>query len=326
MDSGTGFLGTIVRLKVGYDSADTVGPRSIIAKFSSGELDMRRYGKRSYEREVRFYQNMSAESRLPVPRCYYAAIDTNSGWHVILLEDLAPARSGTRAIGCTPSRARIAIHRLAQFHGYWWENPKLDDIDWLTEPTTIPDDAEVARAHNEWWPDFLRRVGEILPDEMIELGEVFGEHKGWVSRHLQSRPRTLLHGDYHMENLLFGAAGTETFYVVDWHFMGRGAGISDVGRFLAGSLTPETRRAVEMDLLRDYVRILNEHGVSGYNFEDVLYDYHMWLLMRFGTLISSIVALPFTEEQRREIIEVGLRRGIAAVMDNDCRSLLTQHQ
>jgi thiamine kinase-like enzyme len=322
LEKEKGWLGQIIRLKLTYDSPEADGPRSIIAKFSSNNPEMRQYGKDSYEREVRFYQNIAKESLLPVPTCYYADFNTKSGWHVLLLEDLAPARSGSAAGGCSPAQARTAIKHIARFHAHWWENPMLDNIDWLVDPPEPPSDEEITRAHKQWWPVFIREVGKPLPDEVMEIGELLGLHKGRISRHLSARPRTLCHGDYHQANLMFGAARGRGFFVVDWHFMHRGPGISDVGRFLSGSLVPENRQAVEMDLLHDYVRILRDHGVRNYSFDDAMYDYRICLLWRFGTLISSIAAIPFTKEQKRWIVDALLPRNIAANLDNNCRSLL----
>ena len=119
--AGKGFYGQIVRLKLTYDRPESDGPRTLIAKFSSSNPEMRQRPntKASYEREVRFYQKIAKDSLLPVPTCYYADIDTKSGWHVILLEDLAPARSGSRTEGCSLTQARTAIEHIARFHARW---------------------------------------------------------------------------------------------------------------------------------------------------------------------------------------------------------------
>lgn len=325
LEAGKGFYGQIVRLKLTYDPPETDGPQSMIAKFSSSNPEMRQRPntKASYEREVRFYKNIAKESPLPVPLCYYSDIDTESGWHVLLLEDLAPARSGSRTEGCSPTQARTAIHHIARFHAHWWEDPRLDNLDWLADAPRAADDDRIAQRHKQWWPAFIREVGKPLPDEVIEIGELLGEHKGRISRHLSTNePRTLRHGDYHLENLMLGATRERAFFVVDWHFVNRGRGISDIARFLSENLVPEDRQAIEMDLLHDYLRILDDHGVQNYSFDDAIYDYRISLLGRFGSLISTIAAMPFTKEVIRMHVDVVLPRAIASILDHDCRSLL----
>src|SRR5690606_3968059 len=112
---------------------------SLIAKFSSANPAMRQQALRSYAREVCFYQQLAGQTPLPTPTCYYADIDLESGLHVLLLEDLAPARSGSRIDGCTLEQARIAVQQIANFHAIWWDSPQLDELHWLGAPETKVD-------------------------------------------------------------------------------------------------------------------------------------------------------------------------------------------
>ena len=57
-------------------------------------MRMRDGTKAAYAHEVRFYQELAQQTELPTPVCYYSDIDLETGWHVLLLEDLAPARTG----------------------------------------------------------------------------------------------------------------------------------------------------------------------------------------------------------------------------------------
>ncbi len=361
LDDEQGAYGQLVRVALTYDSSDTGGPRTLVAKFSSANSEMRHRPntKASYAREVRFYQEMAQESPLPVPTCYYADVDTESGWHVVLLEDLAPARSGSTITGCSVEQARTAIHHIAHFHAHWWENPRLNTLE---NAQTFPADAEWVQLHEQWWPAFLQKLGKPLPGEVMEIGEALGKHRGRLVRHLFSEaPSTLIHADYHLENMMFGAANGKrgqarlrslrslrlsqspfSFFVVDWQFVKRGRGIWDVAYFLSGSLEPADRKAIEMDLLKEYLGILRKagtgtsllpavatlepvpvfHGVQDYSLDDAMHDYRISLLHRFGALISTIAAMPFSKEQIRATVEVSLPRIVAALLEHDCRSLL----
>jgi len=324
VDVGKGFYGQLARVALQYDPPETRGPQSLIAKFSSGDPEMRERPntRESYQREVHFYREMAAESPLAIPACYYGCVDVELGWHVLLLEDLAPARSGSRLDGCSPTEAATAIASIARFHAYWWETPRLDSLDWLSDAVGAPSDAQLAERHAEWWPAFLREVQPGLPDAVMEIGRLLGGPRGRIARHLfAGRPRTLIHSDYHLDNLLFGADPASLF-VVDWQFVKRGLGIWDVAYFLSQNLVPADRQAIEMDLLRDYLAVLRSHGVMSYSFEDAIRDYRMSLLHRLGALISTIAAMPFTREQIRLHVDVLLPRTIAAIMHHDCRSLL----
>ncbi len=325
LEAGKGFYRQIVRLKLTYDPPELDGPRTMIAKFSSSNPEMRQRSntKASYEREVRFYQEVAKESPLPVPRCYYADVDLESGLHVLLLEDLVLAHSGSRTKGCSQTEARIAIHHIARFHAHWWENPRLDSFHWLAGAPGVPRDAELAHLREQLWPAFLRKVSKPLPDEVMEIGELLGEYNGRIVRHLfTKKPKTLLHADYHPENLMFDATGEGTFFVVDWQLVKHGRGIFDVAYFLSQNLVSEDRQAIEMNLLHDYLRSLDDYGVRNYSMDDAMSDYRLSIIHRFGSLISTIAAMPFTEGQIKIHIDVLLPRTISAILDHDCRSLL----
>jgi hypothetical protein len=324
LEAGEGFYGQIVRLKLTYDPPELDVPETIIAKFSSSNPEMRQRPntKTSYEREVRFYQEAAQESPLPVSTCYYADVDMESGWHILLLEDLAPAHSGSRTRGCSRNEARIAIQHIARFHAHWWESLGLDKFKWLSG-TEIPGDAELAHFREQLLPAFLRKVNTRLPDEVIKIGEMLGEYKGRITRHLfAQKPQTLIHADYQLENMMFGATEEEKFFVVDWQFVKRGCGIWDVAYFLSQSLTQEDRKATETSILHGYLRILNDYGVQNYSFDNAMYDYRLSLIHRFGALISTIAAMPFTKEQIRMHADVLLPRIISALLDHDCHLLL----
>ena len=140
---------------------------------------------------------------------------------------------------------------------------------------------------------------------------------------MRTQPRTLVHSDYKLDNLVFGARqGNAPLVVLDWQLMRRGRGVFDVAFFLSQNLEPRERRSVEMDLLTAYHRILLDDGVRAYTFEQCLYDYRMSLLGRFGALISTIAAMPFTREQIEMHIDVLLPRCCAAILDHDAGELL----
>lgn len=314
-----GLYGQIFRLKLAYDLSESDGPRTVIAKFSSDNPEMRQRPntRAAYEREVCFYQEAAGENAIPVPTCYYADIDVESGWHIILLEDLAPARSGSKTRGCSQTEAKTAIQHIARFHARWWDNPKLDNFAWLALAPAVPGDAELTLFRERLWPEFLRKVGKQLPDEAMEIGGLLGKQRSRIAQRLfAENPVTMIHADYHLENMMFGTAGDDSFFVVDWQFVRRGRGIWDVAYFLSQNLTPEDRRAIEIDLLQDYLKILGEYGVKNYSLDDAMYDYRLSLLHRFGALVTTIAAMPFTEEQIRMHIDVLLPRTISAIFDH----------
>ena len=78
-----------------------------------------------FEREVQFYSEFAADIPVAVPRCYFAGIDRDEGWSLLLLEDLAPARNGSWVLGSSLEDLRVAVAGIAAVHAAWWQSRRL---------------------------------------------------------------------------------------------------------------------------------------------------------------------------------------------------------
>ena len=315
----TGLSALTERIALTY-APGAVGPQSIIAKFSSENLELRRRSA-NYLREVRFYQNVAHRSLLRTPHCYYADIDAESGFHVLLLEDLG--RSAATRNQCTPQQARLAVVEIAKFHAEWWENAALVELDWIPSPTY---DTDVWQGlHDEWWPEFLRRADGAIPPPKVEIAERLGPKRAEIMTELfGGSPRTLIHRDYHHNNMVFGRDQERIpFAVLDWQGMSFGRGVWDVAYFMCQSLDVETRRSIEEELLHAYHDALISGGVIEYKYEQCLKDFRLALLQRFGSLISTIAAMPFSQEVIQGHVDILLPRNFALVLDYNAGELLT---
>lgn len=324
-----GFYGQLVRLRLTYQGGSSGLPTSLIAKFSSSNEAMRRRSIDAYQREVNFYRRLARTSGLPVPRCYYADIDSESGYHLLLLQDLAPAHSGSRTAGCTVEQAHLAIRHITQLHSDWWDKAGGSELAWLPDPQDHLDPLPLQTQYEEWWPRFYEQAQAQLPADLVLHSQALGHHRAFLRHHIfSSSPRTLIHRDYQLDNLFFGTASqalhmlVTPFAIVDWQFLSRGLGVWDIAYFLSESLLPADRRRAEMELLKGYHQRLVGEGISAYPFEQCLLDYRLALLQRHTALVSTIAAMPFSEEQRRLHIEILLPRNIAALVDHNAFELL----
>ncbi len=325
-----GFYGQIVRLHLEVEGDTRDVPRSLIAKFSSATPEMRQRSIDSYEREVRFYQRLAQSTALPTPICYYADIDTETGDHILLLQDLAPMQSGSRVAGCSSAQASLAIEQIAKLHTRWWGRTDAVELEWLAEPLDAGANA-LRQQYEEWWPRFYQQANEHLPDALIVFSQTLGRHRATLRQHtFSSSPRTLIHRDYQLDNLFFApsldtpatAEQGAPFAVIDWQFLSRGRGVWDVAYFLSENLLPAARRAIEMELLASYHQTLVDHGIHDYSFAQCLYDYRLSLLQRHTALVSTIAAMPFSQQQRHLHINILLPRNIAAILDHHAHELL----
>ncbi len=113
----SGFLGTLARIHLSYDSPEKGSPKTLITKLaaSAPENHLVAMTNQFYHREVDYYRYAAEKSLLRSPIPYYADIDENSDKFVLLLEDLGPA-SVDQIKGASAETCFTAIKELAKFH------------------------------------------------------------------------------------------------------------------------------------------------------------------------------------------------------------------
>jgi hypothetical protein len=282
---GTGQMCDSVRLGLAYGGAVPEGaPASVIAKLPAADPQSRATGLslRSYETEVRFYQQLAPDLGIRTPRAYHADIDVTTGSFVLLLEDMAPARQGDQLAGCTLGEAAAALDQLVGLHAPRWGDPTLSELEWLAR------DPEASRMFMlgllpNLWAGFTERYDDRLGPEVHEVGGgVIGGLEGYLD---DGSPRTVTHGDYRLDNLLFGgAADAPTVAVVDWQTCGLGNALSDVAYFIGAGLLVDDRRPNEEALVHRYHDRLLAAGV------ELAWD-DCWRSYRRGTVAGVIMAL-----------------------------------
>jgi aminoglycoside/choline kinase family phosphotransferase len=321
-----GASGELARVRLEYDDEENA-PRSLVAKFASKYPEKREYLHQAgfYEREVRFYQELADRVKFRTPRCYHGAIDAETGHFVLLLEDLAPARNGERAAGCSLADAQLAIREIAKFHAAWWENRQLAEMGWVRSFGTAATRQHLHELYQNSWDPFLEKIKPDLVETVLEIGQRFGGKVMEVLDQFHAPPRTLVHNDYMLDNLFFGAQGDAVeFAVVDWQFLTYGCGMLDVASFLGGNVSIEDRRAHETDLLRTYHSILLENGVNGYTFEQCVNDYRFAMLDGLLRMVVPIGGGLIRDEQLRAHVDVIWPRFWAAIVDLNAGEMLPE--
>ena len=275
----TGFLNQLIRLHLEYDALHPDLPRTMMAKLPSTEpLIGEVFGRLAPNlREARFYQTIAGGSILRTPRAYFCGADPATGRTVLLLEDLSDARQGDSVAGCSRDEAERVMAQMAMFHASWWDSPRLERLDWMP-----PRDAE-ADAYQEIyagaWRSLLEKAADGMPEGLRSLGEAWVGESPKIKAMLAKPPRTIVHGDFRLDNCFFpDDDGARSPVVFDWEFCTRGRGANDVATFISDAFAPQERRKVEMGLLHTYHSSLVHNGVGGYSFEECLRDYRLSML------------------------------------------------
>lgn len=294
---GTGQVGSNVRFRLRTSGAHAGAPASVVGKFASKDPLSRATGvaQGNYLREVRFYQQVAPTVGIRTPRCHYAEIEPASAEFALLFEDLAPARQGDQIRGCTRDEAALALAELAKLHAPRWNDPSLAGLDWLQQGS--PERARLLEAiYKEVWPGFVARFAERLPPECLALAERLADHlEAWATP--RPGPLTVTHGDYRLDNMLFGSPeGGAPLAVVDWQTPALGVALGDASYFLGAGLPVDERRKHERELLREYHGALRAAGVLDLDWDTCFEQYRRF---SFAGVVMAVVASMIVGQSER---------------------------
>jgi hypothetical protein len=294
---------------------------SVVLKFAAADDTSRATGLalRSYEIEVRFYREIAPTVGIRTAHCHHAAIEPATGWFTLVLEDLAPAEQGDQLAGCSVDRAALALEELAKLHAPRWGDATLTKLDWFHRGDEAA--AGTSAIVQGLFPGFRERYADRLSAEQQDLaartaaglGHLFAQRTG---------PITVTHGDYRLDNMLFGTGpGAPPLAVVDWQTATTGPALTDASYFLGAGLQPHDRRAHEEALLREYHRALVAGGVESYDWDACWTDYRRFA---FGGLIMAIAASMLVERTPRgdDMFMVMATRHIEQILDLESTDFL----
>jgi Ecdysteroid kinase-like family len=255
---GTGQMSECYRVALTY--ADTAPgddrPESVVLKVAATDAMSRQTGMTLglYEREVRFYRDLAPGLHGPVAPCYHAAFDASSGVFDVLLGDANPAVVGDEIRGATTSQAQIAVTELARLQGPLLGDSTLAETSWLNRDAPV-NQALIAALH----AGFVDRYSDrIAPQHRMVCERLVGAFDGYLAEEAAGgRTYGLVHGDYRLDNMLFGAGGTaRPLTVVDWQTVTWGPAMTDLAYFLGCALPVADRREHYDALLDGYHRAL----------------------------------------------------------------------
>jgi Ecdysteroid kinase-like family len=255
---GTGQMSECYRVQLSY--ADTAPrsdrPASVVLKVAATDPMSRQTGMTLglYEREVCFYRDIAPRLQGPVSSCYHTGFDASSGIFDVLLEDANPAVVGDEIRGATTAQAHIAVTELARLQGPLLGDATLADAPWLNRDAPI-NQALIAALH----AGFVDRYGDqIAPAHRMVCERLVGGFDGYLAGEAATdRIHGLVHGDYRLDNMLFGADGAaRPLTVVDWQTVTWAPAMTDLAYFLGCALPVEDRREHYDALLADYHRAL----------------------------------------------------------------------
>ncbi|CAF4116125.1 unnamed protein product, partial [Rotaria sordida] len=131
--------------------------------------------------------------------------------------------------------------------------------------------------HNELQiSELSKNFGSVLESRLNDITFAFNN----------LQPRTIIHGDYKLANILINRNSTENqIYAIDWQWCGIGHAAMDVAAFIATSIHENTIEN-SLELVRFSYKILIDNGIS-YSWEQFWQAYQICWIEFFIFIVVS---------------------------------------
>ena len=320
---GTGMMSEVARLVLTYESASDDLPTSFIAKYASQNETNRGIALqyKLYERETRYVSELDPLTSARTPKAFVC--ERQGDRFLILMEDMFDYEVGSQVEGADLKKSEIAVDELAKLHSAFWN--QVDALDW------------VPHIANSYHADNMRQLGvlgfdgaiekfpHLIPEHVRGIREDFHAAVPNLQAFMDMPPITLVHGDYRMENLLYGCKpGHDPVAVIDWQGPLLARGLNDVALFIGQSTKTSVRRRHERRLLERYLRGLEAGGVVGLEFDTAWEDYRRTILYNWLYVVVVAGTLDSSNEKAYAWMSEMLKRQVAAMEDLQVLPLLSE--
>ena len=304
--SGVGFQGQTIRISLDWDIEESDAPDAVLVKFPTDNVGNRGLAEAegSYDREFDFYERLSGDFPIRVPRLIHAVRDPGPspaarrrreglvdglpapvvkfiGRHArklvrpskrryaLVMEYIPDARI-TTAADLPPAEDLSAILRtLAEMHAHFWGDSRLAD-DSVFEWSMVTQMPNVMHGlYRAWRDEVVEREPGLFTDELMRHADWVGDHIVDLAAHL-NEPLSIRHGDCRTDNMLFTDDG---LVMIDFGAAGSGRPAGDVAYLLSEAIPPGPgARATFLRLCREYHDRLVAAGVTDHPLDEFLND------------------------------------------------------
>ena len=315
----TNALGNLFRCRLTARGGGAANPASVVVKIPTSNALAFRLARwlSLHRREYVYYRCIAPHSPVRVPSLFYGDFDTRGHRFVLVLEDLGGMEAIPQIDGVGADRARRAIREIAGLQGRFWEAADEPALAACGAFLTARESRIMQTLYLLTLPLALERFDDLFTTNARRLAEAFGSRIAAHFALVAEGPKTVVHGDYRGDNMLFGSESHGGLAVIDWQGCGIGCGMYDVAFFLATSVSIEDRRRVERDAVDEYHDIVCRTGARNFTRDDCWRSYRQNML---GALMPMVIGSggidmsdKATANQTREL----LSRTLTAIEDLD---------
>uniref|UniRef100_A0A7S3D4T5 Aminoglycoside phosphotransferase domain-containing protein n=1 Tax=Palpitomonas bilix TaxID=652834 RepID=A0A7S3D4T5_9EUKA len=316
-----GLSSSLQVLAINYagDAKKSYPPTFILKRNREGAQGAVKYG--GSWREAAFLADYSVALSPTSPRCYYCGWSEQEGEFLILMDDI-PERAGFEEKKCVALNevlgnqdtvlkgdvekqaryVREAFKTAARLHAVNWCNDDLKKMEYLKGWSwyTGIDEAKWRGSIS------LAKMGFSAGSEKIAwnsnlhqlLSDAF-ENSTYQAfcEHLQRKPFTLCHGDWHASNMFMVEGATVNTVCFDWSEVGIFEPCGDLGQLVISDVRPEIFRKHSREWVEEYWACLREsvqsRGVSfDYSLENCWEDYQQRAIEKWSWLLCVLLLYP----------------------------------
>ena len=315
---GTGKIGDNARFALRYEGDAEGAPATVVGKFAAEDETARTMAgaQGAYYNEVMFYRHLASRTTIRIPVIYASVISEARDEFILLMQDLAPAEPGRQLVGASLGQTRLVLAEAAKLAAAFYGDDSVANLDFVMSPTRNGGGALAQQYLQQCWPAFLQRFGSSLTEEARAFGRRYvNAHLHFATRH--PGPRTLVHGDLRIENMLFSG---DKCWTVDWQTPQEGSPVTDFTYFLGSSVDVEQRRQWERELLREYNNQLSSLGVE-LGFDECWAQYRE---QSMHGLLLTILGASFTSpgERSDQMFRTVIQRQLQHCLDLDAGEFL----
>ena len=319
--TGRGVWSTNAILQLRYTArARGALPGRLFLKLVDADLGDEYFGASEVDYYTRDYVGVEGA---PILRCYDAAFSEEQLRYHLLLDDLSETHIVAADKTPTLGYGLALAEGLAVMHARWWGARRLAEagapIHSAEHIRRFVEIAEPGAGHiiahfsgelKAHWPGMMRDLYARHPNALIDRT---GDGNGF----------TLIHGDANARNILAPRDADRPIYIVDrqpfdWSLT-TWLGVYDLAYAMVLYWDVETRRRLELPVLRRYHEQLTRHGVNGYTWEQLFDDYRLCVPM--GVYVATEWCRGGINEEWAWVWLTFLQRSLTACDDLDCSQL-----
>jgi aminoglycoside phosphotransferase (APT) family kinase protein len=269
-----------------------------------------------YEKEVRFYNELAAQTNVRTPRVIYADYDPETENVALLMEYMEGWTSPDQLTGASHNQTVAAIKQLTAINAPFWD--RTAELPWL--PTMQTDYMQLMIPDMQACRDiFWERFGDALPISEQDYALIIDQWPAILDG-LCEGTLTFTHYDYRVENMFFSADESEVA-VIDWQLIGALRAGWDLAYLLSTNILTEQRRANEQQYIDLYLQQMAEQGVQ-YSETELRHDMKWSLLGLCSIAVIGGSNFDAANERSFQLFKQISIRLFEAIADHDAISVI----